>query len=69
MNDKVDRMLPYEELTRIFNHWDTDFVNHFIGHTNGDEDLINIDPTMFTKRTNAFIKFLAPPSYKHVSNS
>ena len=56
IDNKIDRINPFEELTLIFNNKDMVFENLFEDHPHSDEELRSIDPNDFRERPKSFIK-------------
>ena len=56
IDDKMNRIHPFKELTIIFNNPDMQFENFILDHEHGDEDLRGIDPNDFTERPESFLK-------------
>ena len=56
IDNKVDRINPFEVPTRIFNNKDIVFDSFFENHAHGDEELRSLDPNDFRERPGSFIK-------------
>ena len=56
-DDNLGRPRQYAELMSIFNNIFVEFENFFIDHDpNGDDDLLSLDPSEFSRRTDVFLK-------------
>ena len=56
IDDTLSRVQPFKDLATIFNDDEMEFDNFFLDLTHGDEDLRSLDPNLFRKRMESFLK-------------
>ncbi len=56
IDDKMNRVNVFKELTVIFNNEDMVFDNFFVEHPHGDEELASLDPNDFLERPESTLK-------------